>query len=132
MKLIAAVLLITGLAGAQAYIDPDTGAMRVYDVPVGAEAGLTWVTDTLHVTTAEKGWLLSATADGAIDVVVINPDEYYLLVRFDTSGSPLQTYIGASGSREFLCPGMQETVFDSIFIDGEGACTVYIDYWHFE
>lgn len=127
MRIIAVLMLLTGIAGAQAYIDPACHAMRVFDVPIGAEYGLVMVTDTLHVTTDEKKWPLTG---GAVAFTIVNPLNAFLLWRCDVAD--LQQYIGAYGSDTIEAPGMLATAFDSICIDGSAAGTVYIRWWKAE
>ena len=126
---LALLLLLTGLAGAQGHVDPATHALRVFDIPVGADAGLTLHTDTMHVTTAEQGWALTANT---VKVVIVNPNGNYLLWRLDTEASPLQMYIGDYGSDVIESPGMIAAGMDSLFIDGEAACTIYVRWWSFD
>lgn len=89
---------------------------------------ITFHSDTLHVTTDEKAWPLGTTT-GAYKLEVINPNANYLLVRFDTDASPLQTYIGNWSTGVYEPPFVLGNALDSIFIDGEEACTVYIEWW---
>ena len=89
---------------------------------------LYWHSDTLHVTTTEKGWPLGTTS-GAYELLVINPNANYLLIRFDTDASPLQTYLGDYGTGEYSAPFVLGAALDSIFIDGEAAGTVYLEWY---
>lgn len=82
--------------------------------------------DTLHVTTTEKGWALDPTA---YKLMIINPNNYFLLVRFSNATGVLQTYIGPYGTATYEAPSVWGTAIDSVFVDGEGACTVYIEWW---
>ena len=82
--------------------------------------------DTLHVTTAEKGWAVSTTAYW---LTVINPNASYLLIRFSNVAGILQTYLGDYGVGEYHQPYTIGSAIDSIFVDGEAACTVYIEWW---
>ena len=129
-KVILAALLITGIAGAQAHVDPSTHAMRTYDIPIGADYGLTLHTDTLHATTDEKGWPLNANT---VKVVIVNPNDAFMLWRFDTDASPLAFYLGNYGTDTIVAPGMVATSpMDSIFVDAEVAGTLYIRWWSFD
>ena len=85
--------------------------------------------DTLHVTTSEKGWALDPTA---YKLTIINPNNYYLLVRFSNVAGILQTYIGPYGTAVYEAPSVWGTAIDSVFVDGEGACTVYAEWWGVE
>ena len=125
--LFALAIMATVAAAQTPYIDPNTGAMRIYNVPYGTRFGLEWKTDTLHVTTDEKGWIVGS---GAVMLTIINPNNTYLLYRLSNAAG-LPSYLGAYGTREIYAPGSMEDGFllDSLFIDGSGACTVYIDWW---
>jgi len=128
MKLIATILLIAGLAGAQAYIDPSTHAMRVYDIPLGADVGLTLHTDSMHVTDTEQGWALNANT---VKVVIVNPNANWLLWRF--SDSDVQMLVNDNGDDTIVAPGMiASSPMDSIYFDGEAAITVYVRWWSFD
>lgn len=127
MKLIL-LMVIAGLVLGGGYIDPRTGAGRVFDIPIGAKTGLTPHTDTLHVTTSEQGWAL---ADECVAFMLINPNNYYMLWRLSNVAGTVQCYLGDYGTLEISAPGMIKTGcgLDSLFIDGEGACTLYLFYW---
>lgn len=79
MKLIATVLLIVGLAGAQAYIDPDTFAMRVYDV--GMLTSHAWA--QLDEPSSTTAYDCSAYSAHSIQYVVVGDTD----VNFSTQGS---------------------------------------------
>jgi hypothetical protein len=85
--------------------------------------------DTFHVTTSEKGWALDPTA---YKLTIINPNNYFLLVRFSNVAGVLQTFIGPYGTAVYEAPSVWGTAIDSVFIDGEGACTVYAEWWGVE
>ena len=109
------MLMLAGLAGA---------IQQVY--PWAPD--LTWHSDTLHVTTSEKGWALGSTS-GAYFVRIVNPNDNYLLFRFDTDATPLQSYIGNYGTGPLQSDAILAVPHDSLFIDGEAACTVYIEWY---
>ena len=122
---ILAALLITGLAGAQAHVDPSTHAMRTYDIPLGADFGLTLHTDSMHVTDTEAGWVLNPNT---VKVVIVNPNANWVLWRF--SDSDVQMLINDNGDDTIVAPGMLSTSpMDSIYFDGEAAITVYVRWW---
>ena len=90
---------------------------------------LTWHSDTLHVTTTEKGWPLGSTS-GAYYVIIINPNSNYLLFRFDTDvAATLHSYIGNYGTGPLQQPYVLAVPHDSVFIDGEANCTVYLEWY---
>lgn len=90
---------------------------------------LVWNSDTLHVTTTEKCWAISTTAYW---LTVINPNANFLLIRFSNVAGILQTYLGDYGVGVYHQPYTLGSAIDSIFVDGEAACTVYIEYWDVE
>jgi len=130
MKLLITVLLtliVLGIAQTP-FIDPNTGAERIFNVPIGTKYGVVAYTDTLHVTTAEQGWALDADCVG---FTLINPNDYFMLWRLSNVAGILQCYLGNYGTLELYSPGSikKSNGIDSLFIDGEGACTLYIVYW---
>ena len=130
MKTILALLILTSLGLGQApFVDPYTSAERVFDIPIGAKYGLAFHTDTMHVTTSEQGWLL---ADECVAFTVINPNANYVLWRmYNAAGADVQAYLGDYGTLEVVAPGMIKSGYglDSLFMDGESACTVYVYWW---
>ena len=122
------VLVVAGLGWSDAYVDPKINAQRVYDIPIGALAGLTMHTDTLHVTTAEQGWALATECVG---FTLINPNDYFMLWRLSNIAGIVQCYLGNYGTLELYPLGMIKTGdgLDSLFVDGEGAATLYLFYW---
>jgi len=131
MKLLitAAILLIlTSLGVTQVFVDPNTGAERTFTVPLGTKYGLVPYTDTLHVTTAEKGWELG---EGCVGFTLINPNDYFMLWRLSNVAGIIQSYLGNYGTLDLYPPGSlkKDNSIDSLFVDGEGACTLYLIYW---
>ena len=128
MKLLLVLMLIVGVILAGPYVDPRTGAGRIFNIPIGAKTGLTPHTDTLHVTTFEKGWALATECVG---FTLINPNNYFVLWRLSNVAGIIQCYLGNYGTLELYPPGMIKTGdgLDSLFVDGEGACTLYLFYW---
>ena len=124
MRIIAVLVLLAGAVSAGPFVDPATGAMRIFDVPVGADYGLVMVTDTLHVTTDEKKWVLTG---GAVSFPIVNPTANTLLWRINVTD--IQQYLGAYGSDTIEAPGMVSTAFDSLCVDGSAACTIYLRWW---
>ena len=131
-RLIAMVLLLSTIVGLgmadEGFIDPNTGAQRVFDIPIGAKYGLTMHTDTLHVTTDEKGWAL---ATNCVGFTLINPNDYFMLWRLSNVSGIIQCYLGNYGTLELYPPGMIKSGdgIDSLFVDGESAVTLYLYYW---
>ena len=130
MKILSALLLaLVAVAFTQTpYVDPNTLAQRVYDVPYGTAFGLDWNTDTLHVTTDEKGWVIGT---GAVKLTIINPNNTTLTIRISNVAGILVSYVGAYGTRIIEAPGsiVSGSLLDSLFVDGSASCTVYIDWW---
>ena len=128
MKYLLTLMLVVAVYAGTMFIDPNTSAGRVFNVPLGTKYGLVLTTDTLHVTTSEKGWSLG----DCVGFTLINPNANYLLWRIsNASGADVACYLGDYGAVDMYPPGSLKggNAIDSLFIDGEAACTVYIYYW---
>lgn len=115
MRTLAILLLIAGMAGAQgfpAFLD---------DLYPAA--------DTLHVTTTEKGWALGAYS-GAYQITFINPTAETFTFRFSTDGADTTFQYGGANSSFVKPEGIPAfwVAKDSVFIDGSGSFTLYIDW----
>ena len=87
---------------------------------------LKWMNDTLHVTTSEQGWALSARS---YQPLIINDTGGWLHFRFDTEGGSIYSLIGISGSGPTPPPFVLVAPVDSVFIDAEIAGTVYVEWY---
>ena len=110
------------------YIDPSTGAQRIYDVPFGTRYGITLNTDTLHVTTSEKGWSLGS---GCIGFMLINRNDATYTLRFSNVSGIVPITIGTYSTLSVYPPGAikDDNGIDSLFIDGSSAVTLDLIYW---
>jgi hypothetical protein len=129
MKYLIMLALAAAVLGGTMFIDPNTSAGRIFNVPLGTKYGLVLHTDSLHVTTDEKGWALG----DCVGFTLINPNANYLLWRTSNAlgADTLQCYVGDYGALDMYPPGSLKSGYavDSLFIDGESACTVWIYYW---
>lgn len=128
LLLVTTILIILGAGLSEPYVDPNTGAERVYTVPLGTDYGVVCYTDTLHVTTAEQGWAINSECVG---FTLINPNNYFMLWRLSNVSGVIQSYLGNYGTLELYPPGSikKDNGLDSIFVDAESACTLYLFYW---
>lgn len=114
MKSLAILLLIVGMAGAQALpFLPD----------------LYPAADTLHVTSTEKGWLLGAYS-GAYQITFINDTANTYTFRFSTDGADTTFQYGGASSAFVKPEGIPvfTVPYDSVFIDGSASFTLYIEW----
>lgn len=128
MKILITLALAAAVIAGTQFIDPNTSAGRVFDVPLGTKYGVVMNTDTLHVTTTEKGWSLG----DCVGFTLINPNGNFLLWRLsNAAGADYFAYLGDYGAIDVYPPGSlkKDNALDSLFIDGEAACTVYLVYW---
>lgn len=102
--------------------------MAASDLVLPWATDLVFHSDTLHVTTTEKGWAIGTTT-GAYWLRVINPNDYFMLIRFSNVAGVLQTYLGNFGSVVYTPPMTIGSAIDSIFVDGESAVTLYIEWY---
>lgn len=102
--------------------------MAASDLVLPWATDMVWHSDTLHVTTSEKGWAIGTTT-GAYWLTVINPNANFLLIRFSNVAGILQTYLGDWGEGNYHQPYSIGSAIDSIFVDGEANCTVYLEWW---
>ena len=96
------------------------------DLPFAKDLYL--VTDTMHVTTAEQGWLLGSNS-GAYKLTIVNPNNTTLLFRFSNGAGVIQDFAGAYSTTIIEFPAAFPVPLDSIFIDGSANCTVYLHWW---
>ena len=130
MKIVTALLLALTIAAISQtpYIDPNTGAERIYDVPIGTRYGLVAYTDTMHVTTTEQGWALDAACVG---FMLINRNDATYTLRFSNVAGTVFVTIGSYSTLELFPPGAIKTGngIDSLFLDGSASITLDIIYW---
>jgi len=115
MKYLILVLILVSVAMAL----PSKMVLPIYP-------DLAWQNDTLHVTTSEKGWALSAKS---YQPLIINDTGGWLHFRFDTDAGPMYSLIEANGTGPLPFWGIMTAAVDSVFIDAEIAGVVYIEWY---